>query len=79
MAQERLSAEAKDAVDERYYRLKTQYSQLDARPKGIDDQEIRSHGANRADVVALDPIYESEIERPDPIKKAKLKFRVVTI
>ncbi len=140
VAQQRLSAEtaeAKDAVDDRYYRLKAQYSQLDARLKGIDDREIRSHGAksrldkmltmlskdkltpdmltkdivsaffyrifvtgkneivfvinathtmdlkaliaNRADVVALDPIYESEVEKPDPIKKAKLKFRVVTI
>ena len=34
---------------------------------------------NQANVVALDSIYESEVEKPDPIKKAKLKFRVVTI
>lgn len=41
--------------------------------------DLKAFVEARSKIVALKPIYQSEIEGPDPIKKAKMKFRVVTI
>jgi hypothetical protein len=41
--------------------------------------DLKTLIADRENVISLDPIYESEVEKPDPIKKAKLKYKVVII